>query len=100
VRIEGPEILSRPGVRLYVLAAWSGALLLFAGPVLALLANASPLLAAILGYSGIALFTGGVGARFDFATARSPISQLLKNLLMGIVVSGVFFLIFLLVFNF
>lgn len=83
---------------LYVATAGAGALLFFAGPTLALLGGVDPLLAATVGYAGIALFTGGVAARYSFAVAATPFRQLLWNLLYGTLFSAVFYAVFLLLY--
>lgn len=80
---------------LYVVTAGVGALLFFAGPTLALLAGVDALAAATLGYTGIAVFTGGIAARYSFAVGRTPLRQLVKNLLIGILFSAVFYTVFL-----
>ena len=89
--------LAPPGSRLYEGAALAGALMVFLAPALALLAGATVFVAGTLGYSGIALFVGGVAARYGFAEHPKPSLQLLKNLLVAVVVTGVFYLIFLLI---
>lgn len=86
------------GAGLYTLCAGAGVLVFFLGPALALLANVDPLPAATVGYIGITLFTGGIAARFGFATARSPLLQLIKNLLVALAVTILFYLIFLLLY--
>ena len=86
---------SARGQTLYTAVAGPGAALFFLGPPLALLAGVHGLIAATAGYAGIALFTGGVAARYSFAVAERPALQLLKNLAIGTAVSGVFYLIFL-----
>lgn len=83
------------GHYLYVATAGVGALLFFAGPTLALLAGIDALAAASIGYSGIAVFTGGIAARYSFAVGRTPLLQLFRNLLFGILFSAVFYAVFL-----
>jgi hypothetical protein len=86
------------GRRLYVACAGAGALLFFLGPPITLLADVDALTAATIGYAGIALFTGGVAARYSFAIAAHPVMQLLKNLAVGVAVTLLFYAIFLLLF--
>lgn len=86
-----------PGSRLYDATALAGVLSIFLAPALALLAGAGPMLAGTLGYAGIALFVGGIAARYGFAEDPRPPLQLLKNLLVSAVFSGVFYLIYLFV---
>jgi hypothetical protein len=86
------------GHRLYTSVAGIGALVFFLGPVLALFAGLDPLYAATIGYAGIAVFVGAVAARYSFAVATRPIVQLLKNFAVGLVVTGVFYCIFLLLY--
>ncbi|MBR9977270.1 MAG: hypothetical protein KFH87_04205 [Bacteroidetes bacterium] len=86
------------GQRLYIACAGAGVLLFFLGPPLALLADVDALTAATIGYAGIALFTGGVSARYSFAIAAHPVTQLLKNLAVGLVVTLLFYAVFLLLF--
>ncbi|MBE0643727.1 MAG: hypothetical protein IH600_06570 [Bacteroidetes bacterium] len=86
------------GQLLYTACAGFGILVFFLGPMLALLSDIDPLLAASIGYSGIALFTGGIAARYSFAVATHPLVQLLKNLAVALAVTGVFYVIFLLLY--
>ncbi len=89
---------SDTGHPLYTGCAGIGILTFFLGPALALLSDTDPLVAATIGYAGIALFTGGIAARYSFAVAASPLAQLAKNLLVGLAVSIVFYGIFLLLY--
>ncbi len=89
---------SEKGHPLYTGCAGIGILVFFLGPALALLSDTDPLLAATIGYAGIALFTGGVAARYSFAVAANPILQLAKNLLVGLAVTIVFYGMFLLLY--
>jgi hypothetical protein len=86
---------TRKGTGLYTFSAGIGALVFFLGPALSLLADVAPLPAATVGYAGITLFTGGIAARYDFATAANPWLQLGKNLLVALVVTLVFYVVFL-----
>lgn|GEM_PF-1479220 len=86
------------GHRLYDVVALVGAVTFFTGPVLAIISGASALTAASIGYCGIALFTGGVAARYGFAIAHHPIMQVLKNLFVSSIVTALFYAIFLLLF--
>lgn len=86
------------GHPLFIVTAGIGALLFFSGPTLALLAGIDALVAASVGYAGIALFTGGIAARYSFAVAATPLRQLLWNLLYGTLFSAVFFTVFLLLY--
>lgn len=95
IRRREPAIHGR---RLYVACAGTGALLFFLGPPIALLADVDALAAATIGYAGIALFTGGIAARYSFAVAAHPILQLLKNLAVGLVVTLLFYAVFLLLY--
>lgn len=83
------------GHPLYVSCAGIGILVFFLGPALALLSDIDALAAASVGYTGIALFTGGIAARYSFAVAATPILQLLKNLGIALVITCVFYGIFL-----
>lgn len=85
-----------PGHGLYASFAGIGALLFFLGPALALLTGTDALLAASIGYGGIAMFVGGIAARFSFAVAAHPVMQLLKNLAVALLFTGFFYGIFLL----
>ncbi len=85
------------GMRLYDATALTGVLVTFAAPVLALVAGASPLTAGSLGYAGILLFAGGIAARYGFAEHPIPLLQLGKNLGVAAIVTGVFYLVFLLI---
>ncbi len=87
------------GSSLYALCAVIGVLVFFLGPVLALLIDLNPLLAATIGYAGITLFTGGIAARYGFAIARGPWRQLGKNLLVALAVTILFYVIFLLIYT-
>jgi membrane-anchored glycerophosphoryl diester phosphodiesterase (GDPDase) len=89
----------QPGRSLFLAAAWTGALAFFILPVAALLLGKNPLLAALLGYVSIAVFTGGIAARYDVVTARSPILQLFSNLMLATGVALIFFFIFLLLYH-
>lgn len=84
------------GSRLHESAAIAGILFAFAGPVVLLLAGFSTMTAATVGYAGIALFTGGIAARYGFITKSSPFRQLLINTFAAAIFAGFFFLIFLL----
>ncbi|MBN1447550.1 MAG: hypothetical protein JXA28_06435 [Bacteroidetes bacterium] len=86
---------SRKGTGLYTLCAGIGALVFFLGPALALLADVAALPAASVGYAGIMLFTGGIAARYDFATAANRWLQLGKNLLVALAITLAFYLVFL-----
>jgi hypothetical protein len=90
----------RPGTesRLYVACAGLGALVFFLGPMLALLGDTDPLCAASVGYGGITLFTAGIAARYSFAVAATPFLQLLKNLGVAVIITGIFYAIFLLLY--
>lgn len=83
---------------LYIACAGIGILVFFLGPALALLSDIDALAAASIGYAGIALFTGGIAARYSFAVAASPVLQLLKNLGVGLAVTLVFYGMFLLLY--
>ena len=85
-----------PGHALYTACALAGAGLFFLGPALALLAGTDALLAATIGYGGIALFVGGIAARCSFAVATHPAMQLMKNLAVALVFTGFFYGFFLL----
>lgn len=88
---------SRPaGARLYDATALAGVITTFAAPVAALVAGASPVTAGSLGYAGILLFAGGIAARYGFAEHPLPLLQLLKNLAVAAVVTGIFYAMFLL----
>jgi hypothetical protein len=84
-----------PGHPLYITCAGIGILVFFLGPALALLSDIDALAAASIGYTGIALFTGGTAARYSFAVASTPGLQLLKNLGFGFAVMSVFYGIYL-----
>lgn len=85
-----------PGHSLYTACAGIGAMLFFLGPALALLSGMDAVLAATIGYAGIAVFTGGIAARYSFAVATHPMLQLLKNLVVALLFTGFFYAIFLL----
>ncbi|MFZ1730376.1 MAG: hypothetical protein WBQ23_16510 [Bacteroidota bacterium] len=86
------------GHLLYTLCAGIGILVFFLGPALALLSDTDALAAATVGYAGIALFTGGIAARYSFAVASRPGIQLLRNLGVGLVITCMFYGIFLLLY--
>jgi hypothetical protein len=86
-----------PGARLYDTASLAGVAVLFFGPAIALLTGASVLFAGTIGYGGIALFAGGIAARYGFAEHARPMLQLLKNLVVSLVVTSMFYLVFLLI---
>ena len=83
------------GARLYDATALAGVITTFAAPVAALVAGASPVMAGSLGYAGILLFAGGIAARYGFAEHPLPLLQLLKNLAVAAVVTGIFYAMFL-----
>lgn len=89
---------SEKGHPLYIAFAGFGALVFFLGPALSLLTGIDPLLAASIGYSGIACFVGGVAARYSFAIGTNPLKQLLKNFAVGVFVTGIFYAVFLLIY--
>jgi hypothetical protein len=89
---------SEKGHPLYVAFAGFGVLVFFLGPALSLLTGIDPLLAASIGYAGIACFVGGVAARYSFAFGANPLVQLLKNFGVGVSVTGIFYVIFLLIY--
>ncbi|MCZ7556917.1 MAG: hypothetical protein M5R41_11005 [Bacteroidia bacterium] len=89
----------QPGRRLFLAAAWTGAGTFFVLPVAVLLAGRNPLLAAVLGYASIAVFTGGIAARYDVIVARNAIMQLLANITLSTGVALVFFFLFLLLYH-
>ena len=93
------SIQTQSGRLLYISAAWIGAVGFFSGPAVVLIGGGKPLLAAVLGYAAIALFTGGIAARFDVVVARNPLLQLLSNLGAAAVITSVFFFIFLLLYH-
>lgn len=86
-----------PGARLYDGAALTGVAVLFFGPAIALLTGLSVFFAGTIGYCGIALFAGGIAARYGFAEHTRPAMQLLKNLVVSVVVTSFFYLMFLLI---
>ena len=86
-----------PGARLYDAAALAGVAVVFFGPAIALLTGMSVFTAGTVGYCGIALFAGGIAARYGFAEHTRPIVQLLKNLVVSVVVTAFFYLMFLLI---
>jgi hypothetical protein len=79
------------GNRLYEFAAFFGVFGAFLGPAILLLAGARALTAATVGYLGIALFAGGVAARYGFVRHRRPFVQLGGNVLIAMLVTGVFY---------
>ena len=83
---------------LYVACAGAGVAVFFLGPVLALLSDVDPLIAATIGYTGIMLFTGGVAARYGFAIGRTPLRQLARNMLVAFAVTAMFYMVFLLLY--
>jgi hypothetical protein len=87
------------GRSLFLVAAWTGAVAFFALPLVALLSGRNPLFAALLGYASIALFTGGIAARYDVVRARNPLLQLISNLTLSTGVALVFFFIFLILYH-
>ncbi len=88
-----------PGRLLYVGAAWVGAAGFFAGPAAVLIGGGRPLMAAVIGYAGIALFTGGIAARYDVVVARHPLLQLSANIAAATAVTSIFFLVFFLLYH-
>ncbi len=86
------------GHRLYLVCAGIGVVVFFLGPALALLSDIDALTAASIGYAGIALFTGGIAARYSFAVSASPAFQLLKNLGFGLAITLLFYGIFLILY--
>lgn len=89
------EVPRAAGARLYDATALAGVITTFAAPVAALVAGASPVMAGSLGYAGILLFAGGIAARYGFAEHPLPLIQLLKNLAVAAVVTGIFYAMFL-----
>lgn len=87
------------GKTIYVVAAWTGAAFFFILPVSVLLLGCNPLTAAMLGYVSIAIFTGGISARYDVVTSEKPVVQLFANMMLSTGVALVFFLIFLLLYH-
>ena len=87
------------GRGLYIVAAWVGAIGFFTAPATVLMAGGKPLLAAILGYAAIGLFTGGIAARFEVIVSRQPLVQLLANLGLALAFTSIFFLVFLLLYH-
>jgi hypothetical protein len=83
--------------RLYEGAAFLGFACFVAVPIVVLVSGGPPLLAGTLGYFFIAVFVGGIAARYGFIERNSPALQLLLNTLLAMVFSGVFYLIFLLI---
>ncbi|PLX23320.1 MAG: hypothetical protein C0600_14925 [Ignavibacteria bacterium] len=83
---------------LYIACAGVGVAVFFLGPVLALLSDVDPLIAASIGYFGIMLFTGGIAARYSFAVGRTPLHQLARNMLVALAVTAMFYIIFLLLY--
>lgn len=96
---SGDTQLPQRGRLLYLGAAWTGAVCFFALPAVVLVLHGKPLLAAMLGYASIAVFTGGIAARFEVVSARHPILQFLANLAVASAVTLVFFLLFLLLYH-
>jgi len=96
-----PQPFSAPprdtqGKQFYNTTALIGIVVVFIGPIAALLAGGSSLTAGTIGYTGIVLFAGGVAARYGFAEHASPWIQLAKNLGISLIITSIFFGIFLL----
>ena len=91
--MSSPEAASS----LFEIAALVGLLWTVAGPLLFLLLD-RPFFAGTAGYLGIAVFAGGIAARHGFIEHHSKPIMLLRNIAAASVVSGAFYLVFLVVY--
>jgi hypothetical protein len=86
------------GARLYDTASLAGVLFFILAPAVLLLTQRPVVWAAACGYLGIAVFVGGVAARYSFIERPSPLRQLAWNTLIASIISGFFFLVSLVLF--
>ena len=75
----------------------AGLLIFVIGPVILLVSGGSIFAAGTAGYAGIAVFVGGIAARYSFVEHRQPLVQLLLNTGVATLVSGFFYLVFVLI---
>ena len=75
----------------------AGIILFIAGPVVGLLSGGTILTAGTLGYIGIAVFVGGIASRYAFIEHARPFIQLLLNTGVACLISGLFYLVFLII---